>query len=71
MLRRQAVSIVWIALAVGLSIELIQAGIGVLLGYFYRIVDVNDVLLNALGVLVGYGAFQVFSWVISHAPLRT
>jgi glycopeptide antibiotics resistance protein len=58
-LRRQPKHILGLALALGLSIELIQAGIGVLLGYFYRIVDVNDVLLNALGVLIGYGAWQV------------
>jgi len=26
-------------------------------------VDVNDVLLNAVGVLLGYGIFRIFAWL--------
>jgi glycopeptide antibiotics resistance protein len=49
---------VWLALAVGFSTEALQLMIGLLLGYPYRIIDVNDLLLNALGVLVGYAGFR-------------
>ncbi|MAS35097.1 MAG: hypothetical protein CL610_13890 [Anaerolineaceae bacterium] len=55
----RAKHILWLALAVGLSIETLQLMIGFLLRYLYRVVDVNDVLLNATGVLIGYGTFQV------------
>jgi glycopeptide antibiotics resistance protein len=26
-------------------------------------VDINDVLLNAVGALIGYGLFKVFAWL--------
>lgn len=56
-------SIFWIAPAVGFVIEASQMIISLLLGYPYRIVDINDVLMNALGVLVGYGIFRAFAWL--------
>ena len=51
-----------LALAVGGGIEAGQLVISLLLGYPYRIIDVNDVLLNGLGVLIGYGLFRLFAW---------
>lgn len=51
----------WLALAVGLAVEAIQLAISALLRYPYRIIDINDVLLNALGVWLGYGMFRVFA----------
>lgn len=54
--------ILWLALAVGLGIEAVQLVIGLVIGYPYRIIDINDVLLNGLGVLIGYGIFQVCAW---------
>lgn len=62
--------ILLLALAVGLGIEAIQFVIGVLLGYLYRIIDVNDMLLNALGVLIGYGVFRLFAWLYRRAMRR-
>ncbi|MEO8392947.1 MAG: VanZ family protein [Chloroflexota bacterium] len=62
--------IVWLALALGLSFELGQLVISVLLTYPYRIIDVNDVLLNALGVLIGYGMFRVFAWMYAWVMRR-
>ena len=38
------------------AIELSQLGISLLLGYWYRMADIDDVLLNVGGVLLGYGA---------------
>jgi glycopeptide antibiotics resistance protein len=49
---------VWLALGTGFAIESIQLllnGLGLIL--WMRAIDINDVLLNALGVLAGYGLF--------------
>ncbi|HEU4326846.1 MAG TPA: VanZ family protein [Roseiflexaceae bacterium] len=51
-----------IAFVLGLVLEFVQYVISLLLGYAYRVVDVNDVLLNALGVVIGYGIFRLFAW---------
>jgi len=59
-----------LAPASGLVIELAQLAISLLLGYPYRVVDINDVLMNGLGVLVGYGLFQVFIWLFTGAVQR-
>ncbi|MDH5505973.1 MAG: VanZ family protein [Anaerolineae bacterium] len=53
----------WLVIAGGLGIEATQLMISLGLGYAYRVIDVNDVILNALGVLVGYGLFRVFAWI--------
>ena len=44
-------------LALSASIELSQLAVSLLLGYWYRMSDVDDLLLNAAGVLLGYGLF--------------
>ncbi|WP_305951891.1 VanZ family protein [Emticicia oligotrophica] len=52
--------ILFIAIVAGLSIELPQVALGV--GIF----DIDDILLNALGVMVGYWAFLIFArWLRS------
>jgi glycopeptide antibiotics resistance protein len=53
----------WLPFAVGFGIELSQLVINWILGYLYRVVDVTDALLNAAGVLIGYGIFRLFSRV--------
>ena len=54
-----------IAIASGLSIETMQTVLRV--GIF----DIDDVILNALGVMLGYGAFILFSkWVREKKYLR-
>ncbi len=50
-----------IAVLLGFGLEVAQFILSLLLGYFYRIVDVNDVMFNALGVIVGYSIFRVFA----------
>lgn len=57
----RAKQVLWIALAVGAAIETGQLLISVVVRYPYRTIDVNDVLLNALGVVVGYGVFRIFA----------
>lgn len=55
--------ILWLALAVGLSLEVSQLVVSMLIGITYRSVDINDALLNAVGVLIGYGCFRGFDWL--------
>lgn len=53
----------WLAIGVGLVIESTQLLISLLLRYPYRYIDINDVLMNMLGVLIGYGLFRLFGWL--------
>ncbi len=53
----------WLAVAAGLCIETSQLVVSLVIGGAYRGVDINDVLLNATGVLIGYGFFRVFARV--------
>ncbi len=55
--------ILWMAFGVGFGLEITQLIIGLLLGYLYRYIDINDVLMNASGVFVGYALFRIFAWV--------
>lgn len=54
-------TILWLAPAVGLSLELTQLIISILLQYPYRTVDIHDFLMNTLGVFVGYLLFRLFA----------
>ena len=42
------------ALAFPVAIELAQLAVSLLLGYSYRVTEVDDVLLNFAGVLLGF-----------------
>lgn len=53
--------IMWIAFWLGLTLEALQFLFTLILGYPYRVVDINDCLTNALGVLLGYGFFRIFA----------
>ena len=60
--RTRAKTFRWLAPAVGFGTELGQLAISLMLGYLYRLIDINDVLMNTLGVVVGYGLFRAFAW---------
>ena len=60
-------NIYWLALAVGLVLEIIQLVISLIVHSAFRVVDINDVLLNAIGVLIGYGLFRIFGKIYSDA----
>jgi len=47
-------------LCVSLAIELAQLAVSLALGAWYRMSDVDDVLLNVAGVLLGYGVGVLF-----------
>lgn len=48
----------WI-IGAGLSLELVQLIIFVLIGPSRRVIDITDIILNTAGVLVGYFVFQL------------
>lgn len=49
-------------LLIGLIIESLQGIIGLLNGYI-RVVDINDVLFNFTGTIIGYSIFKLFSYL--------
>lgn len=51
----------WIPLATGAGTEGLQLAANFLVGYPYRVIDINDVILNAAGVWIGYGIFWLFA----------
>ena len=59
----------WLAIAVGLAIEIAQLVISLGVGV-YRTVDITDVLLNATGVLLGHLFFRAFAWLVSKMTQR-
>ena len=51
-----------VALLVGLFNETAQFILTVIWGFNIRVVDINDVILNSTGVLIGYILFLIFTW---------
>jgi glycopeptide antibiotics resistance protein len=60
----------WLPLAIGFGIEAAQLTISLILGYPYRVIDINDTLLNAVGVLVGYALFRILAWAFVRMTQR-
>lgn len=54
---------------VSVGIEVLQFLFGVLAGEFYRVVDIDDVLLNVAGVVVGRVLFAI-GWPVWRAVTR-
>ncbi|MFD7525747.1 VanZ family protein [Paenibacillus chitinolyticus] len=48
----------------GVAIEGAQLVLSLLIRAGYRTVDVNDVLLNFIGVLLGYGCYHLFAAIV-------
>ena len=47
-----------------------QLAISLGIGGPYRVVDITDILLNAIGVLIGYGLFKAFAWLYRRLTQR-
>jgi len=62
-LRIRSKNIIWLALAVGSIFEATQLIVLLVFGGSFRSVDINDVIFNATGVLLGYGLFRIFGTV--------
>lgn len=48
----------------GISIELCQFVIALAMGTTHRVVDINDVIFNALGGVIGFGVFFAFKQIV-------
>lgn len=59
-------NILWMAIGVGIFFELVQLLFALTVRSPFRVIDINDVLLNAIGVLIGYGFFRIFGWLYLH-----
>lgn len=57
------ISKIWYALGFGLCIESLQLIISILIGYTYRVIDIDDIIFNAIGVFVGYFLYKIYSFV--------
>jgi glycopeptide antibiotics resistance protein len=56
--RRSLVSVVAAGLAISLVAETMQVALSVAMGTPYRVADVDDVIINVLGVALGYGLYR-------------
>ncbi|MBI1793781.1 MAG: VanZ family protein [Chloroflexi bacterium] len=55
--------IFWLAFVVGFVFEFSQLIISLAFRSGFRSTDINDVILNGAGVLVGYVLFRLFAWL--------
>ena len=68
--RASIVRVFLIALALSTAIELGQLAVSIAVGYAYRTADVDDVLTNVFGALIGFVAFTIYRWVSTAAAAR-
>jgi len=68
--RIKSQNVFWLALAVGFTCEFTQLIISLIFKSAFRSVDINDVILNATGVLFGYGLFRIFGWLFGYVTDR-
>jgi glycopeptide antibiotics resistance protein len=59
--RMNVKKIVSVSIFLGLGLEITQLLLSLALRYPYRVVDINDAIFNAFGVLLGYGLFKLFA----------
>jgi glycopeptide antibiotics resistance protein len=60
----------WLACAVGIGFELSQLVISLIFRTGFRAVDINDAILNATGVLLGFALFRGFAIIYMRATER-
>src|SRR5688500_10296850 len=60
----------WLAILIGIMFEASQLIISLVFRSSFRAVDINDVILNAIGVLLGYGIFRIFGWLYLYITQR-
>lgn len=63
-------NILWLAFGVGFAFEFVQLVISIIVRSPFRAVDINDLILNAIGVLLGYGIFRIFGIMYLHVVQR-
>lgn len=68
--RRSLISVVGGGLAISLALEAVQLGLSLLIGAPYRVADVDDVMINVLGVALGYGLYRAIGLVLPAKPAK-
>lgn len=58
---RSLISIVAAGLAISLALETVQLAASMLIGAPYRVADIDDIIINVLGVALGYGLYRATS----------
>jgi glycopeptide antibiotics resistance protein len=66
--RRSLISVVGAGLAISLALEAVQLGLSLLIGAPYRVADVDDVIVNVLGVALGYGLYRAIGFLLPAKP---
>lgn len=51
--------VIWLGFLLGLLLESLQLIGALLSGFTFRYVDINDVIFNFVGVVLGYGIFKI------------
>jgi glycopeptide antibiotics resistance protein len=54
-----------VSIAVGWSIEIVQLTISIALGFPYRSIDIDDAILNTLGIVVLFAVYRLILGLIS------
>jgi glycopeptide antibiotics resistance protein len=54
----------WSAVLFGTTIECLQLLISLAIGFPYRVVDINDLLFNGLGVILGFALFRFLARLV-------
>lgn len=57
--------IVIASIIIGVIIESLQLIIGLINGFTFRVVDINDVIFNFIGSMIGYAIFVLFSKIFT------
>lgn len=52
--------IILLSFGLGLLLELMQLMVALIVGFTFRYVDVNDIIFNTTGAVIGYGLFKLF-----------
>jgi glycopeptide antibiotics resistance protein len=66
--RRSLISVVGAGLAISLALEAVQLGLSLLIGAPYRVADIDDVIINVLGVALGYGLYRAIGLFLPAKP---
>jgi glycopeptide antibiotics resistance protein len=66
--RRSLIAVVSAGLAISLALEAVQVTLSLLIGAPYRVADVDDVIINVLGVALGYGLYRAIRLLLPPDP---
>jgi glycopeptide antibiotics resistance protein len=65
---RSLIAVTGAALAISLAVEVTQVALSVLMGFPYRVADIDDVIINVLGAAIGYGIYRAIALVLPGDP---